>query len=123
MKYIIDTNILIDHLRGDKVAASFLEEVEKANKQAAISLITEYEIMVGVKTSAEEEKISSFLKIMPSLTITSSIVHKAAYFHRTYKTDIVDALIAATVYDSKAILLTRNIKHFNKIKEIRITSI
>src|SRR3989338_4137189 len=118
MKYIIDTNILIDHLRGDIKITSFLEDVENGKKQAAISVITEYEILVGIKNSAEQEIISSLLKIMPRLTVTSSIVHIAAGFHRTYRTGVVDAIIAATAYNTRSTLLTRNLKHFRNIKGI-----
>ncbi len=45
MKYLIDTNILIDHLRGDVSATQLLQDVEDGIIQAAISVINEYELL------------------------------------------------------------------------------
>ena len=124
MKYLIDTNILIDHLRGDTKATKLLQDVEDGIIQAAISVINEYELLSGLKISAgEEKKIHELLSILPSIGITSQTVRTAARFRRVYNTDIVDALIAATATNAKAILVTRNIKHFKNIKELSIKTL
>jgi len=49
MKYLIDTNILIDHLRGDSKATVFLQQIEEGTAQAAVSVITEYELLASAK--------------------------------------------------------------------------
>lgn len=124
MRYLIDTNIWIDHFRGDSKITVFLEGIETAKIQTTLSVITEYELLAGCKlTPNEEERVHSLLKIFPVLAITSSIVRQAAYFHRTYNTQIVDALIAATAFKTNATLLTRNTKHFQNIKGIKIGSL
>lgn len=124
MRYLIDTNIIIDHLRGDSKATSFLEEIENKGIKASISVITEYELLVYPPlTHKQQEDIIAFIEIFAILNITSSIVRIAARFRRIYKTDIVDSLIAATAYKNKSILITRNIKHFNNIKEIQIKTV
>ena len=119
MKYLIDTNILIDHLRGEPKATEVLRQVKDGNIQASISVITEYELLASSKLSSQETtKIAELLQIMPSMAITSHIAHTAANFHRQYRTDLVDALIAATAFLAKATLLTRNFKHFQNIREL-----
>ncbi|HDZ76668.1 MAG TPA: type II toxin-antitoxin system VapC family toxin [Candidatus Omnitrophica bacterium] len=124
MRYLIDTNIIIDHLRGDKTATSFLEEIENRQIKASISVITEYELLAcPILTKRQEKEIISFVKIFAMLNITPSIVKTAACFKKTYSAGIVDSLIAATAYRSKSTLITRNIKHFKNIKEIQIKSI
>src|SRR3989338_7484298 len=121
MRCLIDTNIIIDHLRGDSSVTSFLEDIESKNIQASISVITEYELLIFSKLTPKQEKeILSFLKIFVILNITSSIVRIAASFGRKYHSDIVDSLIAATAYKNKSILITRNTKHSKKKKEIQI---
>jgi len=50
MKYLIDTNIIIDHLRiGEEKATNFLKKVERGEVKASISVITEYELLVSQK--------------------------------------------------------------------------
>ena len=45
MTYLIDTNILIDHLRGERTATAFLLQIEEGRAQASVSVITEYELL------------------------------------------------------------------------------
>jgi predicted nucleic acid-binding protein len=119
MKYLIDTNILIDHLRGDSNATELLQHIEEGSAQAAVSVITEYELLASAKLKESEiVKINSLLELIPRLAITSQTVRIAAKFHRDYRTDLADALIAATAFLAKATLVTRNIKHFNNIREL-----
>ena len=122
MYYLIDTNIIIDHLRGDEEATSFLQKIEENSIQACISVITEYELLSSSKLSqTEEKKIREFIfNLLPSLTVTSQTVSIAASFHRKYNIGLADAIIAATAYSAHATLITRNTKHFKSIKEIHI---
>ena len=124
MTYLIDTNIIIDHLRGDKNVAFFLEDIENKNIKASISVLTEYELLVYPPiTHKQEQEIISFISIFAIFNVTSSIVKIAARFRRTYSTDIVDSLIAATAFKNKSTLITRNIKHFKNIKDIQVETI
>jgi predicted nucleic acid-binding protein len=123
MKYLIDTNILIDHLRGEAKEFQFLKKVENRKIVAFISIITEYEILCGKFSKKEEQAINELLLLFPSINITSEIVKQAANFHKKYQTNIADALIAGTAYCFHCVLITRNLKHFQKIKEITVESI
>lgn len=124
MRFLIDTNIIIDHLRGDNTITTFLESMETQKNRASISVITEYELLAyPTLTPKQENEIISLIGIFATLNITSSIVRIAARFRRTYGSDVVDSLIAATAYKNKSILVTRNIKHFANIKEIQIKRI
>ena len=124
MHYLIDTNIIIDHLRGDKTVTSFLEEIEIKGVKASISVLTEYELLIYPSlTKTQEKDILSFIKIFAILNITSSIARIAAEFRRKYNCGVVDSLIAATAHKNKSILITRNTKHFIPIKEIQIKTI
>ena len=124
MRYLIDTNIIIDHFRGYEISTSFFEEIENSRIKASISVIAEYELLACSKLTPQQEKqIISFVKVFATLNITSNIVKIAARFRRIYNTDVVDSLIAATAYKSNSILITRNTKHFINIKEIRIKSV
>ena len=123
MKYLVDTNILIDHLRGEAKATEFLKKAENREIAAFISIITEYEILCGKFSKKEEQAINDLLLVFPSINITSEIIKQSADFHKKYQTNIADALIAGTAYCFNCVLITRNLKHFQKIKEITVESI
>ncbi len=75
MRYLIDTNIIIDHLRGDTATTSFLEEVENKKIGTSISVVNEYELLsLPSLTKQQEEEISNLIKIFAILNVTSSIV-------------------------------------------------
>jgi len=124
LTYLIDTNILIDHLRGDAHATEFLLDIETGRTKACLSVLTEYELLsVSRLKPNETREIERLLALMPRLAITSRVARTAAEFRRRYRTDIADALIAATARIRNATLLTRNLKDFRPIKGLRLQSL
>jgi predicted nucleic acid-binding protein len=74
-------------------------------------------------TNKEKEAIFSFLKNFRIIPVDSSIAQTATEFISKYKHKKLgnaDALIAATALVKNMPLITRNTKHFNFIKEIRL---
>lgn len=121
MIFLIDTNIIIDHLRGEPVATEFLLSIEDGRAQGCVSVLTEYELLAVPRlTRYQATEISRLLTMMPHLAVTSRIARLAAEFHRHYHTTIADALIAATARLRRATLVTRNVKHFQPIKALRL---
>ena len=121
MTYLIDTDILIDHLRGNPSAGRFLLDVETGRIRASISVITEYELLSARHISASQlREIRGLLSFMPSLAVTPRVARLAAEIRRRYQTDVVDALIAATAQARHAVLVTRNLRHFRPIKGLRL---
>ncbi len=124
MRYLIDTNIIIDHLRvGEEKATNFLRKVENKEIKASISVITEYELLASRKISSSQKLIiQKLLSILPPISITSSLVKEAAKLTQKYQLGMADSLIAATAFKTKSILVTRD-KSFLKIKEIKIETL
>ena len=124
MRYLIDTNIIIDHLRiGEEKATNFLQKVERGEVKASISVITEYELLVSQKiTLSQKLIIQKLLSLLPSISITSPIVQQAIKFSQKYQLGLPDSLIAATAFKTKSTLLTRD-KAFSKVREIKINSL
>ena len=121
MKYLIDTNIIIDHLRiGEEKATNFLQKVERGEIKASVSVITEYELLVSPKiTSAQKLIIQKLLLFLPSISITSAIVQQAIKFSQRYQLGPADSLLAATAFKTKSTLVTRD-KVFSRVREIKI---
>jgi len=124
MRYLIDTNIIIDHLRiGEEKATNFLKEVERGKIKASISVITEYELLISKKIFPSQKLIiQKLLTLLPLISITPSIVQQAIKFSQKYQLGMVDSLIVATAFKTKSILVTRD-KIFSNIKEVKIDSL
>jgi predicted nucleic acid-binding protein len=123
-RYLIDTNILIDHLRGEAAANRFLRDVESGRVRATISVITECELLASpVLTPHDEREVRTLLALFPSMAVTSRIAQRAAQLRRRYPIMIADALIAATALQSHATLLTRNVKDFKPVRDLRLQTV
>lgn len=123
-KYLLDTNILIDHLRGDPDAVRFLRDIESGRVRATISVITECELLTGTTLSRQEERrVTELLELLPRLAVTSRIARVGAQLRRRYPITIADALIAATAMLSHATLLTRNLKDFRTIRGLHVQTL
>jgi tRNA(fMet)-specific endonuclease VapC len=126
MAYLIDTNIIIYSLKNDKnIQAKFIEH-EKIPK--CISIITYGELLYGAKKSEQAEnncaKVYRIGTLFPVIPIDLPIIEIFSDLKSKYrKTGIVindfDLLIAATALTYNQILVTNNIKHFEKIRELR----
>ena len=120
-RLLIDTDILIDHLRGDPSATALLQDVATGRVRASISVITESELLAGrLLTARQLREIEALLALLPKLAVTSRVARLAAQFQRAYAIGLPDALIAATATLANAALVTRNLKHFRPIKALRL---
>ncbi len=119
---LIDSDILIDHLRKERKALDFLHtEIEKG-AILFLSVISRAEIFAGLR-KGEEEVISSLFEIITPVNVDTAIADKAGEylrkFGKSHALNIGDAIIAATASEMKLTLVTRNIKHY-PMKDITI---
>ncbi|MCL6559312.1 MAG: type II toxin-antitoxin system VapC family toxin [Firmicutes bacterium] len=116
---LIDTDILIDHLRGYRPATDFLRQVFSGEYSGHISVLTEMELLAGAMPKKEEkEMVESLLKRFTSIPVSSAIARKAGQLLRIYRNrglTPVDTIIASTSFELKAILVTNNVRHFKQI--------
>ena len=104
MKYLLDSNIIIYYLNGDRDIKPFLEE----NKAiCSISLITYYEVL-NYDFSIEEEKIvKNFLNEFEVISISKNIINKALINRKLKKIKMADNFILATAQLFGLDLVTR----------------
>jgi predicted nucleic acid-binding protein len=118
---LVDTDVIVDHLRGLEGAKNFLKRVEKKEFRGYFSTITEAELFSGKRMNSKDEqrKVSALLGIMDRVPVNSTIARKAGEIRRNRRILLPDALIAATAFSIKAKLATKNVKHFEEIKEVK----
>lgn len=121
--FVLDTDLLIDLLRGVPEAKDFFEKIKSREYIVYFSTILEVEIFSGQSAGTPEEDkiITDVLNLMSRLEIDGAIARKAGELRRKYHCSIPDALIAATVFIHKLqTVATRNKRHFEMIPEIKI---
>ena len=117
---LIDTNIFVDHLRNYRPAVHFFESVLERD-DIIYSAVTETELLVGKANddAAKREKLLHFLNRWNKKVVDNPISLLAGDIGRRYGLAVPDAVIAATALMNNAELITKNIKDFKKITELR----
>lgn len=112
---LIDTDVLIDHLRGHAKAKDYLRRRWAAGDVLHYSVITRAELFAGMRPN-EEASIRALLASMHEVFIDSRIAEEAGAYRRQFGQShsllLPDALIAASAKSIGAKLITLNIKHF-----------
>lgn len=127
MKYLFDTNIIINLLRGKS-----LIDDESISSGSAISIITYGELLFGAYKSLNKEKslylLNSFIKefSVEILNLDEKIMAKFAEIKlllekKGQKLEDFDILIGATAQTWSLTLKTENIKHFQRIPGLKLT--
>jgi tRNA(fMet)-specific endonuclease VapC len=114
---ILDSCFVIDLLNGDRDAVRFAEDNE--NKIIRTTSITVFEVMNGLK-----KEIDLFDKLIilgfgkGDAVLASSIWKKLK--QNGNMVDPEDCFIASISINNNLPLVTRNVKHFSRIKELQI---
>jgi predicted nucleic acid-binding protein len=116
---LIDTDVLIDYLRGDAQAVTYLEGLEGVQLLSAISVA---ELYAGVREGAERKALDEFVEAFERAPVDTAIASMGGLFRRDYGkshgTGLADALIAATAEVRGASLVTLNEKHFPMLESV-----
>ncbi len=127
MKYLLDTNILIDFFRNEPKAVKLITKI--AQEGFVISVITLAEYLVGAyKSNNPEKNIQNFENFLNSndisvIEIDSNIAYTYAQNMSTLeqkgrKISGFDMLIAASAISKKLILVSGD-RAFIRIKELK----
>jgi len=126
VKYLLDTNILVDHIRGKEV----INQVSIGDK-AVISIITLAELIHGAyKSDNPKNSLSKINYTLDKLNLqvenlSEDTVHifgeiKANLEKKGQRLEDFDLLIAATALVNGFTLVTNNTKHFKRIKDLKL---
>jgi predicted nucleic acid-binding protein len=112
---LVDSDVLIAHLRGDERARQFLLE-QRRQGPLHTSVVSVAEITGGMR-SAERPAVWRLLGSLTTAPVTERIAIRAGEFARTYRSShrsigIADYLIAATAAELGLPLATLNVRHF-----------
>lgn len=120
MRYLLDTNVLIEAVGGVVEAIRALQEAAEA-EWAGYSAITRIE-MFGYPqlTDQEEQALAAVVAEFEEVSVDATIVDKTITLRKAGRIKTPDAIIAATALESQATLITRNADDFKKIENLEI---
>jgi len=120
MTVLVDTDVLIWHLRGYAQATRRLDQLDSL----ALSAVTYLELLQGMRNKAELAAVKKMLERRGAntLPLTEAVTQRACVLMETltmsHGLQMGDALIAATALEHRLPLLTGNVKHFTAIEHL-----
>ena len=114
MNVVVDTNILIDLLRGREQARSVL----RRHRRQAISVVTRIELLAG--PADDMKKVRDLLEGLEVERIDDNVAEAAAAIRREHRLKLPDAVILATARVRGVPLLTRNTHDFDGLEGVEI---
>jgi len=119
---LIDTDVLIAHLRGHERAREWLRAV-RVRGPLMVSAVTLTELTGGMR-SEERRDVWALVGALHVEPVTEVVARRAGEFMRTYRRShsgigIADYLIAATADVRGAELATLNVRHFPMFAGLR----
>ena len=127
MKYLVDSDWIVDCLRGDRPSIQTLSQI--ASQGLAVSIISVAEIYEGVYGQSDPqthmETFRTFLRAFTTLTLTDATVDRFAQLRARLRREgrappDFDLLIGATALEHGLAVVTRNVRHFNRIEGLEI---
>jgi predicted nucleic acid-binding protein len=124
---IADTDVLIDYLAGRRPAA---EAVSRAllQDQLQTTTLNGFELLAGVRGNKQRESVLALLRSIPVLPLDFDAARRAAEVHQQLersgiKIGMGDSLIAGIVLARGGTLLTRNVRHFERVPGLSLAEL
>lgn len=115
MRCVLDTNIVLTQLIDASISPPHVAG------EYAVSVITEAELLqLPGLSEIEQFRIEDILSVCTIIPITSLIARKAAALGRTRRGKLPDLLIAATAILYDVPLVTKNIRDFKNIPQLKV---
>jgi tRNA(fMet)-specific endonuclease VapC len=122
---IADTDVLIDFLRGQGDGAKRVA-IELTTRSLATTAVTAFELRAGARTPRQQKAMETLLAAMSVLPFGTNEAAAAGRLQLELEGSgqtigMADTMIAATCLVAKGVLLTRNVKHFERVKGLKLS--
>ena len=118
-RYLVDTTVLVDHLRGREWASRILKR-----EDVVISYVTVAELIKGVRNKEELRVVLEWVMSFRVLWGGEDSNQLAVYLLKKYRLrsgfGFLDALIASIAILDGLVLVTDNVKHFKRIAGLEV---
>ena len=119
---LVDSDVLIEHLRGKTAARDWLVAARQSSGPLAISVVSLTEIAGGMR-SPERREVMRLLGSMQRFAATEQVAWRAATLMQEYRRShsgisLGGYLIAATALTEGLELATLNVRHYPMFPEL-----
>lgn len=119
MSVVLDTSVLVDHLRGSDSATEYLAGL---GSRPSCSEVTRIEVIQGLRSS-ERRAADRLFTLIAWVPVSESVARRAGELGRRWRKShpgigVADLAIAATAEDIGTGLATRNVKHFPMFEDL-----
>jgi predicted nucleic acid-binding protein len=116
---LLDTDLLIDFLRGHRQAVAFLAE---ETRPMGVSALTMAELHAGVRDGEERDQLTDLLSIFNQIPVDPETAADGGLLRRdfgpSHGTGLIDAILAATALKYGLRLVTLNDKHYPMLPDV-----
>lgn len=118
MTLLLDTSAIIEYMRQNPSAVEIIDGEE----DISISVMSHYEVLIGIQNKKARESAETFFQRFPLLTVTKQDSDKAIRLYEFLKSEgkminMVDILIAAQCDNGGMDILTRD-RDFRNLQKI-----
>jgi predicted nucleic acid-binding protein len=108
---LVDTDVLIDHLRGHRPFRSRRDRV-------FYSVVTRSELFAG--RAADEDVVRRLLAAFAEIGLDRTVAEAAGRIRRSAGIPMADAIVAASAVEFGLPIVTGNRHHFERVRGVRI---
>lgn len=127
----LDTDIIIDYLKNDKKAVRKIVELRSEGTELSTTSVNSFELFRGnakLGDKSQDNAVNIFLNNVTLHNFDLESSKKAAEIFESLKSEgnlieLPDIMIASIAIENNETLITGNLKHFERIKGLKIESI
>ena len=121
---LVDSDVIIDFFAGAQPSASVLSRL-LVGREVVISSVSVFEIRAGITGKKRTKQIEELLSIVPVMDFDRNQAEKAAEIFTLLKKkgSLVgnqDIFLAAAAICAGIPVLTRNVAHFERIRDVEV---
>lgn len=121
MRYLLDTNVVINYLDASLPVAGMQLLNDIVDSDPMISIITKMETLGYNFTSIDEQiTMETFINGSTILELNNDIVEKTIAIRKSKKIKLPDAIIAATALAYDLVVVSRNTSDFKNIQGLQV---
>ena len=124
MRLVLDTSVIIDHLRGrPRAATAIIPDALERDDELCSSYVVRAEVLAGMR-SGEDEATRDLLRLIEWYGVDEAVSESAGALGRRYLPshpgiDVADFIVAALTIQLDAQLKTTNVKHYPMFRGLR----
>ena len=126
-KICLDTDIIIDYLKETKETENLMKKLYNKFDEIVLTTVTIYELLVGVEYlgGKDRDDVETVIRNSSILLLDEIASREAAKITAELKKSgqqigIADELIAAICKTYNICLLTKNVGHFQRVRDLKV---